>query len=223
MISALEAVLRRVSNKVRFILMVVNEQLRIIKRKQADLVQELERLHFDKMTKKQRQARAKNAILEGEEADEEESASYDYLLSMPLWSLTLEKVEELQREQQQKEQELEALTSTPIEEMWRSDLKEFLAALREFETLGSSSAKRKKLKTDKDDDDEFTPSRNRVVIKSSPAKPPAAKRKASDPAPVDLPGTPTLPNSTTITTACARCPSRCLLLTRVCASSVILL
>jgi hypothetical protein len=58
--------------------------------------------------------------------DSDESLSslngYDYLLKMPLRSLTLEKVESLTRELEQKEKELEKLRSTTAKEMWMLDL-----------------------------------------------------------------------------------------------------
>ena len=40
------------------------------------------------------------------------AADYDYLLSMPLWSLTMEKVEQLKKERRAKEAELEVMEAT---------------------------------------------------------------------------------------------------------------
>jgi DNA topoisomerase II len=181
MISNLEEALRRLSNKVRFILMVVNNQLKIIKRKQQELIAQLEELKFDKLPKKTKQVRSKNAVIGAEAEDRAEemadeiSVSYDYLLSMPLWSLTFEKVEELQREHKDKEHELEVLRQIPIEEMWRSDLKEFLAALADFEAGGDTKkvkASTKAVVPEPELDDD-----QRVTIKVSEEKP-TRKRKA---------------------------------------------
>ena len=92
----LEEQVKRISNKVRFILMVINDELVINKRAKADLFQELETLGFDKMGKTSKATRAKNALV-SEEDQENERSSYDYLLSMPLWNLTKEKVRCVER------------------------------------------------------------------------------------------------------------------------------
>jgi len=69
------------------------------------------------------------------EVDEDESRSggYDYLLTMQLWSLTKEKVEKLENEKAQKNDELAELLETSIEDMWKRDLDEVLVRLDEHE------------------------------------------------------------------------------------------
>lgn len=54
---------------------------------------------------------------------------YDYLLGMPLWSLTLEKVQELCNERDEKKGQLEALLGTEPKQLWETDLDNFLQAL----------------------------------------------------------------------------------------------
>ena len=51
--------------------------------------------------------------------------SYNYLLSMPLWSLTLEKVQKLQAEAAQQARLVEELTATSNRQMWARDLEVF--------------------------------------------------------------------------------------------------
>jgi DNA topoisomerase-2 len=75
--------------------MIVNKELVVSNRKKADLVAELREKDFRPFPKV---AKAK-ATGENEEAEEDEteatsgtSADYDYLLGMPIWSLTREKV-----------------------------------------------------------------------------------------------------------------------------------
>ncbi len=60
-------------------------------------------------------------------------SDYDYLLGMALWSLTLERKEELLRRKEDKHQELRRLRATTREDMWRADLDEFAARLDEVE------------------------------------------------------------------------------------------
>jgi DNA topoisomerase-2 len=72
----------------------------------------------------------------GNEEDDEESSSagipareYDYLLSMPLWSLTYEKVEELLKNKDNKVHEIEVLTGTTEHMLWENDIEHFLKVL----------------------------------------------------------------------------------------------
>ena len=55
--------------------------------------------------------------------------SYDYLLSMPLWCLTMERVATLISERDGKQGELEELMRTTPSQMWETDLDAFEAAL----------------------------------------------------------------------------------------------
>ena len=58
---------------------------------------------------------------------------YDYLLSMPLWSLTLERVEDLQKSMNDKDSEYKALQKLPITDLWENDLQHFLEVLEKHE------------------------------------------------------------------------------------------
>lgn len=98
----------KLSNKVRFIMMVVNGELKVSNKRKAALIEELEQLDFAKVFK--------DRIVQPDVgSDETDSGSdgegamaagaakangkgYDYLLSLPLWSLTHEKVEEIKRQ-----------------------------------------------------------------------------------------------------------------------------
>ena len=75
--------------------MIVNKELVVSNRKKADIVVELRQKNFRPFPKV---AKAKTAG-ENEDAEEDEpeeasgtSTDYDYLLGMPIWSLTREKV-----------------------------------------------------------------------------------------------------------------------------------
>lgn len=54
---------------------------------------------------------------------------YDYLLTMPLWNLSEERVEELQRLLKEKKKEYDALDAMHIFDLWERDLDKFLVAL----------------------------------------------------------------------------------------------
>ena len=162
MISVLKKEVATLSNKARFIKMVIEDELIIRKKKRAVLVNELYDLKFDTQTmlneKKQKTKEEKNRELElansgekGEENeannsdDEKENPSkdkikpkvpikeYDYLLNMNLWSLTQEKIEELLKQKEQKEKELSILEQTEVETLWDNDLDDFEEELTKYE------------------------------------------------------------------------------------------
>ncbi|GIX60844.1 DNA topoisomerase II, putative [Babesia caballi] len=143
MIGNLKLVLRRISNQVRFIHMVVNEELVLFKKQKAVLVAELRQLKFDphsEMVKANEEfnngpppvpepqtpgsASRKASTLDAQAAD------YNYLLNMPLWSLTMEQVQKLNEEQRQKELQLQKLLDTTVTDMWLEDLDRLEVALR---------------------------------------------------------------------------------------------
>ena len=63
---------------------------------------------------------------------------YDYLLSMPLWSLSLEKVEELTCTMNKKKDEHDALAARHINSLWTEDLDSLLIALEKQEEIDES-------------------------------------------------------------------------------------
>lgn len=68
--------------------------------------------------------------------DEDEATSnndFNYLLSMPIWNLTLEKKEEILKQQKQKGAELKALKAKTVEQLWLDDLNEFKEGMEKFE------------------------------------------------------------------------------------------
>merc|ERR1711959_720055 len=102
-----------------------------------------EDLKFDKMPSASKKPRAKNAIV-SEEDQEDSKASYNYLLSMPLWNLTMEKVESLKKEETERKQELNILLETTKEQMWSTDLDTFEEAFKNFQESIPNSKKGKK-------------------------------------------------------------------------------
>jgi DNA topoisomerase-2 len=137
LLRAAEAELTRISNRVRFILAVVDGSLKISNRRRADIEVDLEKAGFDRLLSAKKASAAAAAgipeLAEDEEGAEPEQGSYEYLLSMSLSSLTLEKVQALKAESDEKEAEVAGLRGTTEAEMWRRDLDGFLAAYEEFE------------------------------------------------------------------------------------------
>lgn len=55
--------------------------------------------------------------------------SYDYLVKMPLIALTLEKIDELNRQTSAKKAQLDEITGKTERDLWREDLNSILALL----------------------------------------------------------------------------------------------
>lgn len=145
MIDNLQLLLKKIRNQVRFIHMVINEELVLFKRKKTDLIAELTALGFapqselvrknDEMDAQvltsQRGSLTASEMLErrGLAADSQAN-DYNYLLNMPLWSLTYEQIKKLEDERQQREYQLQLLMNTSSKDMWLDELTNLEAALR---------------------------------------------------------------------------------------------
>ena len=166
-------VLATLSNKARFIKMVIEDEIVIKRKKRAVLVNELYELKFDTQTmlneKKQKtkeeihremelqnntniedensiNVNDGNNISDNDENSEQKNKKneikpkvpikeYDYLLNMNLWSLTQEKIEELLKQKELKEKELETLEKTEVETLWDNDLDNLEEELVKYEKM----------------------------------------------------------------------------------------
>ncbi|CAN8067785.1 unnamed protein product [Agarophyton chilense] len=127
--------LLRLDNKQRFILMVVDGKLKVSKRKKVDIISDLKRLKFDpipkrngKKTSEDEEDNENNANEESNEQTEDES-NYDYLLSMPLWSLTFERVQQLRSQRDKKEGQIHEMEAKSVRDLWEADLEVLEEAL----------------------------------------------------------------------------------------------
>ncbi|KAJ2993089.1 DNA topoisomerase 2 [Globomyces sp. JEL0801] len=117
----------KIDNRVRFVMEIIEGTLIVQNRKKSDLLATLKASKYDPIYK----SKASNNSDEEVETNEH---GYDYLLSMPIWNLTMEKVQQLIKEKEQKEEQIKLLLGqTPID-LWRTDLDSFLAQWDAFET-----------------------------------------------------------------------------------------
>ncbi|KAL9036453.1 MAG: hypothetical protein Q9214_006126 [Letrouitia sp. 1 TL-2023] len=128
--------LEKYTNQARFIQMIIDGKLVVAKKKKADLIKELKDKNFKPI------AKVEVAFKEGElepmaDNDEENedstdtgASSYDYLLGMPIWSLTKERVEKLLRQIGDRELEIDQLIKMSKEAIWRKDLDDFIEEWR---------------------------------------------------------------------------------------------
>eukprot|EP01022_Parablepharisma_sp_SALTPOND_P023410 TRINITY_DN493_c0_g1_i1.p1 TRINITY_DN493_c0_g1~~TRINITY_DN493_c0_g1_i1.p1 ORF type:complete len:1278 (-),score=243.32 TRINITY_DN493_c0_g1_i1:3837-7670(-) len=145
-----------IDNKVRFILGVINEEVVVKRQKRKVLVKALYEMKFTPYSQfskddSEEEKRLEKLLLvapaegteentlEKAEAENEEKGlpvpakEYDYLLSLPLWSLTYEKVEELLAKKREKEAEIVALEKMSAIDIWTNDLNDFIKVLDEVE------------------------------------------------------------------------------------------
>ena len=140
-------------NKVRFIKGVVAGNIKISGVKRKVIVRTLKSMGFATMSElnqiqndeqrttvvqnegegeeQEQQQQEEEKVDEGEVAPKE----YDYLLTMPLWSLSDEKVEELTTQMNNKKHDHDTLAATHIHTLWDRDLDAFLEALQKQEEI----------------------------------------------------------------------------------------
>lgn len=125
--------------------MIVDKELVVSNRKKADIVAELRKNNFrpfPKISAAKKQGETADALEDEDEAEEEEdtidveeskgsaanalTSDYDYLLGMPIYSLTREKIEKLKGQAGDKEKELLALLEKTPKSLWNDDLDVFL-------------------------------------------------------------------------------------------------
>ena len=94
--------------KIKFILDIIEDRLKINNRKKTDIEEYLEKNEYPKK---------KN--------ETDGKTSYDYLIRMPIWNLTYEKKEELLKELNNKKDMLSAIEKKTIETMWLEDIEVF--------------------------------------------------------------------------------------------------
>ena len=136
--------LTRLENKVRFVTEIIEGKLVVQNRKKVQILEELKSRDYTPIYKNKKNGSQPTTptvteINEEGEADDDEQGDksdhgYDYLLTMPIWSLTWEKVQQLMKEMKAKEDDINALIGKTINDLWRTDLDAFLAQWDHFES-----------------------------------------------------------------------------------------
>ncbi|KAG0090216.1 DNA topoisomerase 2 [Podila epicladia] len=190
----------RLDNKVRFILMIISGELQVQNRKKALIVEDMRMKNF---------VSASDLDIDPESAANldvpdplavkikvDKGTEFDYLLKMPIWNLTHEKVEELKRERDAKNAELKMLIDKTAHDLWNEDLDSFAVAWEEVlqkdkddaEYMGAGHKGKSKGKTVNtkarrapakafikkqadDDDDDFEDKPKKPVFKPTAKKP----------------------------------------------------
>lgn len=122
--------LLKLENKVRFILGVVNGEIIVSNRKRADLFLELQQKGFTPFPKKAKSVEPEVAGATDYTEETEDNSNpdgvrisdYEYLLSMAIGTLTLEKVQALCAERDKLNGEVDDLRKATPKSLWEKDL-----------------------------------------------------------------------------------------------------
>ena len=95
--------------KVKFLEAVIGDEIVVAKQSKAELITQLETLGYPKF-----------AI-----GDSQKTSSYNYLLTMPIYTLTTDTLDSLRKQREEKQATLTALNDTTLEALWLADLKVF--------------------------------------------------------------------------------------------------
>mmetsp|Transcript_60801 Transcript_60801/g.114833 ORF Transcript_60801/g.114833 Transcript_60801/m.114833 type:complete len:1066 (-) Transcript_60801:165-3362(-) len=131
------------NDKARFVLLVVQEVLIVENRPAADLCKDMRQLGlrtkseieqgdvsiFEVSEEMPKKKRVRTADDSDKVAADMGPEGYGYLVKMKLWTLTAEKVAELENQLRKKLQVLEELRKTTLEELWERDLVKLEASL----------------------------------------------------------------------------------------------
>jgi DNA topoisomerase-2 len=118
-----------VSVKVQFIEDIINKVIKINNIPKAELIQQLETKKYPMML---------NGILYKTEdlmklkKVDRDNASYDYLIKLPIYSLTKEKIEELKNEKDKLNTLLNSLSKKSIKQLWLDDIELFEKEYKSF-------------------------------------------------------------------------------------------
>ncbi len=96
--------------KIKFINQILKDEIKIYKRKESDILNDLVKLKYPMFSS---------------DISETAELSYSYLTSMKLFSLTEEKINELENNYKNKKKEYDDYKSITIQDLWKNDLIEF--------------------------------------------------------------------------------------------------
>lgn len=97
--------------KIRFIKYKISKKIKIENRRQAEVIEDLVDLKFPRLHT--------NPLVS------DELKTYSYITDMKIFTLTKEKIEELEKQFEDKKEELDIYTNTPVEDIWLEEIKEF--------------------------------------------------------------------------------------------------
>lgn len=136
-IKVLEREMAIINYRKKFIEQILNKEIVIERKKKAEIIARLVELKYPELS-----------------TDESASkGSYDYLTTLPLWCLTQEKIDDMNKEYNEKKHELDTYTSTSIQELWSTEITKiedtYNKILSHIDTVDNKVVKVSKIKKSK--------------------------------------------------------------------------
>ncbi|KAL2278591.1 hypothetical protein FJTKL_14321 [Diaporthe vaccinii] len=142
---------RKLKNMARFVEEIIEGKLIVSRKKKAVLVEELRDRKYEAFPRGESVKKARNTDEEMDQDDDEDNedltsnepgaGDYDYLLSMPIYSLTAERLERLRKQIAAKKKEHDDLEILDEKDLWSRDLDEFLEEWEHQQVLDAEIAK----------------------------------------------------------------------------------
>ena len=117
------------SAKAKFILDIINKVIHVNNKPKAEIIDQLRKNKYPVMIDKE--LFDLDTLAKGPDGMRHEG-DYNYLIGMPIYSLTKEKVDELVRERDEVDKELATLLARTPGDLWKSDLDEFEVEYSKF-------------------------------------------------------------------------------------------
>ncbi|KUJ17005.1 putative DNA topoisomerase 2 [Mollisia scopiformis] len=123
---------RKLKNQARFVMEIIENKLVVSKKKKPVLVAELRKRDYEAFPKIKdaQHAGETDDVVENEDeasVDEDSGArDFDYLLGLPIWSLTQERVDKLKAQMEGKKEEHDAMEKLSEKDLWCQDLDDFV-------------------------------------------------------------------------------------------------
>ncbi|KAL2754451.1 hypothetical protein ACRALDRAFT_2138956 [Sodiomyces alcalophilus JCM 7366] len=192
---------RKLKNQYRFIKEINDGDLVVSKKRKPVLVQELRDRKYEAFPRnadKKKKNTDEEMNKSGDEEEDEDvldggASDYDYLLSMPIWSLTEERLERLSKMIEKKKAEHDALLALSEKDLWVQDLDDFEAEWEEQMVLDSQIQKKirkmgrrasKKIGAGRGSrakaDDDYQPERKRAAPKAKPKAPEKTQQRFAE-------------------------------------------
>ena len=125
MINELKKVVLLIKIKVKFIMDIISKKIIVNNKSKANIYEQLEKLDYPKMY---------NGMLYIKKSKQYKDGDYDFLVRMPIYNLSKERIDELKSELDKVETELSTLESKTKFDLWREDLKNFEREYKVFTT-----------------------------------------------------------------------------------------
>ncbi|KAJ8071376.1 hypothetical protein OCU04_001702 [Sclerotinia nivalis] len=131
-VNKLNVEFRKLTNQARFVTEIIENKLVVSKKKKPVLVAELRKRGYEgfpKVSDAKKSGETDDVVENEEEVAVDEDAGardYDYLLGLPIWSLTQERVDKLNKQKDDKKDEIDTLERLSEKDLWCEDLDAFV-------------------------------------------------------------------------------------------------